>query len=59
VPATGVQVDPAGLKRLLARRLPSYMIPTLWRIADALPQNASGKTDRVKIREEFKATSSS
>ena len=59
VPATGVQVDAASLKRLLARRLPSYMIPTLWRIADALPQNASGKTDRVKIREEFKATSSS
>ncbi|GKT87875.1 peptide synthetase [Colletotrichum tofieldiae] len=36
----------------LARRLPNYMIPTLYfALGDHLPLNISGKTDRKKLRE--------
>lgn len=54
VPEANTQVDSAGLKKALGKRVPHYMIPSLWQMTATLPKNASGKTDRVKIREEFK-----
>lgn len=34
----------------LSRRLPRYMIPTVWRQVDRLPRTASGKLDRSLLR---------
>ena len=37
----------------LSKRLPKYMIPNLYLSYEALPHNANGKIDRVKIRDSF------
>jgi len=47
------QHTPESLRRQLVELLPPYMIPAQWRAMTALPLNANGKTDRVRLREEF------
>ncbi|HET6378043.1 MAG TPA: amino acid adenylation domain-containing protein [Methylocella sp.] len=46
VPASGHDIDPAALRRELARALPDYMIPPVFVQLDALPLNRNGKVDR-------------
>ena len=53
VPADGVTVTPAQLRKELSRSLPSYMLPSRWLAFPKLPTNANGKIDRPKLREEF------
>jgi thioesterase domain-containing protein/acyl carrier protein len=43
--------DEAELKRQLARRVPSYMVPSAITILDAIPLTPSGKADRQKLIE--------
>ncbi|AOX99752.1 non-ribosomal peptide synthetase [Jeongeupia sp. USM3] len=43
------EIDTAGLRAFLAETLPAAMIPTVFRFADALPKNASGKIDRKAL----------
>ena len=45
VSAPGVKVDPTGLRQMLSRRLPDYMVPALLVGVDALPLTANGKVD--------------
>lgn len=45
----GAKVDPTGLRQMLSRQLPDYMVPaTLVRI-DALPVTANGKIDYAAL----------
>ncbi|MEV6929729.1 amino acid adenylation domain-containing protein [Dactylosporangium sp. NPDC051485] len=46
VPAPGVAVDPAGLRRRAAEALPDYMVPSAVLVLDALPSTPNGKLDR-------------
>jgi amino acid adenylation domain-containing protein len=46
----GLHISVADLKRQLASRLPSYMIPELMFISHDLPISLNGKIDRAKIR---------
>ena len=53
-PDNGVSTD--GLRAALARLLPGYMLPMRWMRWDAaLPKNPSGKIDRTRLREGFRA----
>ena len=36
-----------------ARLVPKYMLPNIYEKLDALPMNANGKIDRVKLKEQF------
>jgi amino acid adenylation domain-containing protein len=54
VPARGAEPTPASLRRFLAERLPTYMLPARWLGVDRLPTNANGKTDRPALRELFR-----
>ena len=38
---------------MLTAALPSYMLPSEWKAFEKLPQNANGKIDRPRLREEF------
>jgi amino acid adenylation domain-containing protein len=42
------------LRRLLAEKIPAYMIPVRWKSYEMLPKNANGKFDRPKIADDFK-----
>jgi amino acid adenylation domain-containing protein len=53
VPASGTELPPAALRRLLSRSLPNYMLPIRWRILPLLPRNSSGKIDRRALKEDF------
>jgi non-ribosomal peptide synthetase component F len=53
VPADGVSLTPACLRRALRDQLPSYMMPARWLAFDQLPKNANGKVDRPRLREVF------
>jgi len=45
----GQQLDPAGLRRQLAARLPEHLVPAQLIVLDALPIGATGKLDRAKL----------
>jgi thioesterase domain-containing protein len=47
--AAGVQCDPLLVRRHLATRLPSYMLPRDFVFLEELPQTASGKIDRKTL----------
>ena len=51
VPQPGTEVTPTDLRRRLAERLPSYMVPSRWRRLEHLPLNANGKVDRGALRD--------
>jgi amino acid adenylation domain-containing protein len=42
----GGRLEVAALRAALRERLPEYMVPTVWRLLDALPRTANGKVDR-------------
>lgn len=46
VPAAGTRPDPADLRRHCLKTLPTYMVPSAFRILDALPRTSTGKVDR-------------
>jgi amino acid adenylation domain-containing protein len=41
----GAKVDPTGLRQMLSRQLPDYMVPAMLVRVDALPLTANGKVD--------------
>jgi amino acid adenylation domain-containing protein len=45
VPAAGADGDARRLRSLLARSLPTYMLPTRWEPMTSLPLNPNGKVD--------------
>jgi amino acid adenylation domain-containing protein len=51
----GIGVSPlsssSAIEDSLSRRLPTYMVPTVWFAVDAIPLTSSGKTDRRKLRD--------
>lgn len=51
VPAGEAVVSASDVKKELAKRVPSYMWPSLWMGMERLPRNASGKVDRPQLRE--------
>lgn len=42
-------VDIAQLQAFMSERLPAYMIPTAWKVLDALPINDNGKLNRKAL----------
>ena len=48
------ELDGAGLVKALKARLPKYMIPEVLRAIDVMPHLPNGKTDRVRVRKEFR-----
>jgi amino acid adenylation domain-containing protein len=53
VPRPGAQVTPALLRQQLSVLVPSYMLPSQWKVFDRLPLNGNGKTDRGQLRQRF------
>jgi amino acid adenylation domain-containing protein len=53
VPAPGADPSPTSLRRELALRVPSYMLPARWKTFERLPVNGSGKIDRRALKELF------
>ncbi|HVR28430.1 MAG TPA: amino acid adenylation domain-containing protein [Thermoanaerobaculia bacterium] len=51
--APGSSLEPAALRRELAKVLPAYMLPARWKPLQRLPRNSNGKIDRKTLREEF------
>ncbi|WP_344668509.1 amino acid adenylation domain-containing protein [Catenulispora yoronensis] len=51
VPADGAEPGIKELRSALERRLPSYMVPTLWAIMDRLPLTRNGKVDHQALAE--------
>jgi amino acid adenylation domain-containing protein len=53
VPVSSAEITIGGLRKQLSRAVPGYMLPSRWKAFEKLPQNANGKIDRRKLREEF------
>jgi amino acid adenylation domain-containing protein len=51
--AAGTRVMPVHLRAALGASLPVYMLPSRWKMMDALPKNVNGKIDRRGLREMF------
>ncbi len=51
VPAEGVELEEKAVRRHLKRRLPHWKVPQGLRIFDELPQTASGKIRKHRLRE--------
>lgn len=51
VPKAGETIDEDQLMEYFLEQLPGYKIPRKYRIADALPRNASGKIMKYQLRE--------
>jgi amino acid adenylation domain-containing protein len=49
----GSHLEFSDIRERLAEFLPSYMIPTRWRIGDELPKNGNGKIDRQRLTVEM------
>jgi amino acid adenylation domain-containing protein len=56
VPSPGAEISPRILRRRISDVLPHYMVPVQWLCLAALPRNASGKIDRPKLQEQFRAS---
>ncbi|MFZ5638785.1 MAG: amino acid adenylation domain-containing protein [Pseudomonadota bacterium] len=48
-PVPNATIDPAGVIAGLRSRLPDYMVPTIVRIVERLPQSGNAKVDRAAI----------
>ncbi|MQS16660.1 non-ribosomal peptide synthetase [Streptomyces kaniharaensis] len=48
-------IDEAAVRAELARSLPPHLVPTVVRVLPALPETASGKTDRKALPDPFEA----
>jgi len=46
VPASGLPLTASALRKFLAGRLPAFMVPTQFRLIDAMPLTSNGKVDR-------------
>lgn len=49
VVAPGAKVDPNGLRQMLSRQLPDYMVPAVLARVEALPLTVNGKVDRSAL----------
>ncbi|MFI0943209.1 amino acid adenylation domain-containing protein [Streptomyces sp. NPDC021020] len=49
VPAQGAEPDPRALRRRLAERLPTYLVPAHVTVLPALPLTANGKVDTAAL----------
>jgi acyl-CoA synthetase (AMP-forming)/AMP-acid ligase II len=50
VPAAGVALEPVEVKRIVAARLPRYMVPARVHVqAEPLPSTSTGKIDRAAL----------
>lgn len=55
VPAPDAGWTPALLRKELARKVPSYMLPTRWLELETIPTNSIGKTDHLALAQRFLA----
>jgi acyl-CoA synthetase (AMP-forming)/AMP-acid ligase II len=53
-PRDGVEVTEVEVRRHVAGRLPSYMVPASIRIVERLPKTSTGKVDRPLLTERAK-----
>jgi len=51
VPGEDASIDITATSDRLSGGLPDYMVPTAWKVMDALPQTANGKLDRKALPE--------
>ncbi len=49
VPAPGAYLSIEGLRRQMAERIPTYMLPARIALLDAMPLNSNGKVDRKAL----------
>jgi acyl-CoA synthetase (AMP-forming)/AMP-acid ligase II len=53
-PRDGIEVTEVDVRRHVAGRLPSYMVPTSIRVVEQLPKTSTGKIDRPLLTERAK-----
>lgn len=53
-PAPDAEVSLTALRKELAKILPGYMLPARWHCYPVLPKNATGKIDRLRLKEDFR-----
>jgi D-alanine-poly(phosphoribitol) ligase, subunit 1 len=45
------EIAPATFKKQLSKKLPKYMIPTVYIRMSTLPRNTNGKIDRARLKD--------